>query len=141
MSSGGRNPVDVNEVAKRHESRILISVLSEFLLLGMDRVGALSTASSKTDMWALAAAGVMDAVHSPVNRIEIPRLMRYNGFKDPRVYPTLVPGDLEKIDLSEFASFITSMTGAGALVPDDELERRVKDMGGLSGTSARRLPI
>ena len=54
LSSGGRRPLDVNEIVKRYESRTALSVLGEFVLLGMDGTGSFALSSSKTTLFAQA---------------------------------------------------------------------------------------
>jgi hypothetical protein len=56
--------------------------------------------------------------------------MRVNGV-DPKLWPTLEHGDIESPELKEIASFVSNLTDAGVLVPDETLERRMRELAGL----------
>lgn len=45
--------------------------------------------------------------------------------------PKLVHGDIEKQDLTQFADYVEKMTAIGLLTPDENLERKVREMGSL----------
>lgn len=121
LTTSGRNPVDINEIIKRHESRTLISVLAEFLVLGLDKVGSFALSSDKTDLMVLALGALIGAIEDVFNRYAIPRLMALN-YVDRSLWPELGHGDIETPSLSELATFLTAATGTGVIVPDEGLE-------------------
>jgi hypothetical protein len=54
-----------------------------------------------------------------------------NGWSTERI-PSLVPGDIESVDLNELGEFITKLSGAGApLFPNKNLENHLKKIAGL----------
>lgn len=125
LNSGGRRPVDVDAIIKRYESRILITLLCEFLVLGMDKVGSLALSSDKTDMFARALGALLDAFVAVMNRIAIPRLMRINAV--PReLWPKLTHGDIEKDDVTKLVTNIAALSSAGAITLDDEIDAHLK---------------
>ncbi|MAH47739.1 hypothetical protein CMI37_18100 [Candidatus Pacearchaeota archaeon] len=142
LSSGGRRPLDVNEIVKRYESRIAMSVLGEFVMLGMDNVGSFALSSNKTHLFAQALGSYLEQISEVFNRVAIPKLLKYNGIS-PELYPKLVFEDIETPDLGELAGAIGALSSAGVLTPDDELERWVRDFGNMpmpDTTSEREEP-
>lgn len=130
LNSGGRRPIDINEIIKRHESRQAITVLGEFVLLGMDKVGSFALASTKTSLFAQALGTYLDAIAEVINNHAIPKLLRLNGVSS-ELFPVLHYEDIETADLNELAASLASLTGAGIITPDDELEEYVRDFADL----------
>ena len=142
LSAGGRRPIDVNEIIKRYESRIAMSMLGEFILLGTESVGSFALADSKTSLFAQALGTYLDSIASVINNEAIPRLMRLNNFPES-CFPRLSYDDIETPDVAAFASSLSSLVGAGVLTPDDKLEDYVREYSNLPKTesiSARMEP-
>ena len=131
LSSGGRRPLDVDQIIKRYESRVALSVMGEFILTGVDSHGSFSLASSKTALFAQSLGVYLQAIASVFNEQAIPRLMRLNGWTDVDNYPKLVFSDIETPDVQELAGALTGLVTAGIITPDDELESWVRDFSGL----------
>jgi phage gp29-like protein len=130
LASGGRRPIDVNEIVKRYESRIAMSVLGEFVLLGMDSVGSFSLSSNKTHLFSQAIGSYLQQISEVFTQFAIPKLLKYNGVP-PEYFPRLAFEDIETPDLNELAGAIGTLSSAGVLTPDDELEKWVRDFGNM----------
>jgi len=133
LSAGGRRPIDVNEIIKRYESRIAMSMLGEFILLGSESVGSFALADSKTALFAQALGTYLDSIASIINNEAIPKLMRLNNFPEA-CYPKLAYDDIETPDLAALSGALSSLVGAGVLTPDDKLEEYVREYGNLPAT-------
>jgi len=131
LSSGGRRPLDVNEIVKRYESRTALSVLGEFVLLGMDGTGSFALSSSKTALFAQALGTYLQSIATTFNEQAIAPLMRLNGFKDVSCYPKLVFSDIETPDVRELGAALTGLAGAGLITPDDTLEKWIREFANL----------
>ena len=81
LSAGGSKQFDVDAIINRYEKRILMSVLAQFLMLGMDRVGALSLSRDQTDLFNMSVNVIADIVSETITKIALPRLMRLNGLE------------------------------------------------------------
>lgn len=125
---------------RRHHSRMAMSLLAEFLLLGMDAQGSFALADSKTNLFAVALGSVLDSIAEVFNRQAIPRLCELNGIP-VELHPKLVHGDIENVDITAFASAITSLVTAGVLVPDEATERKVREVLGLPEAEFREAPM
>ena len=130
LSAGGRRPIDVNEIIKRYESRIAMSMLGEFILLGSESVGSFALADSKTSLFAQALGTYLDSIASELNNQAIPKLMRLNGFEEHN-FPSLAYDDIETPELAELTGALSGLVGAGVLTPDDKLEDFVRDYANL----------
>lgn len=133
LSSGGQRQFDTNAIINRYDTRIAMTVLADFIFLGHEQSGSWSLSSSKTDMFALACGAFLDIICETFNSQGIPALIDMNGqhFEGITDYPKLNHGDIEDVDVKEFAAFIKDMTGIGVLVPDDSLEDYVRQVGHL----------
>ncbi len=47
LSSGGSRQFDTDKIIQRYDQRIAMSILSDFILLGSDRVGSYALGTSK----------------------------------------------------------------------------------------------
>ena len=56
--------------------------------------------------------------------------MRLNGFKDEDS-PTIAYGEVSHVDLREMSEYISKLTAAGLLMPDERLEEFLRDIAGL----------
>jgi hypothetical protein len=80
MSTGGTRQIDTDKVQKRHESRMLMVFLAQFLILGQDKVGTQALGTTFTELFGTALGATMDKIASVFNRFAIRR--RPNGCRD-----------------------------------------------------------
>lgn len=131
LSTGGRRQIDTNETIKRYESRIAMSVLAEFIMLGTDAHGSFALASSKTELFAAALGGMLDSIQAVLNNFAVDRLMRLNPLFPRESWPHFQHGDIEKPPLDEIGMFIQRVAGANLITPDSEVENKVREIAGL----------
>lgn len=133
LASNSKRQFDTNAIIDRYDKRIATSVLADFVMLGQQQVGSFALADSKTHIFALAIGTYLDVICEVFNNQAIPRLIDLNGdhFKGITDYPKMVHGDIEDVDLTQFATFIKEMVGTGVIVPDEALEEEVRRVGGL----------
>ena len=131
LQSGGRRPIDTNEIIKRLESRIAISLLGESVLLGMQgNVGSWALSSTKTHMLAISLRAIRDSITQTINRFAIPRIMQANKWPIDAA-PTLELGDFETDDAGELVTTLVNATGSGLLAPGPELEAYLRSRLGV----------
>lgn len=124
LASGGTGRINPDGAIRRYESRVLISLLSEFLLLGVDGVGARAVADPKINMVNLAISAICDTMTDAINKRAVAPLMRLNGV--PReLWPTIEHGPIDVPDLPEIVDMVTKLTGANVVIPSDEIQRWV----------------
>jgi hypothetical protein len=130
LSTGGRRQFDTTGVITRWDTRIAMSVLADFVLLGHEKVGSFALASNKTDIFAVALGAMLDTITEVINRYAIPRLLALNPFTFDQP-PLLEHGDIETVDLEEIADYVSKLLTAGAIVATPKLERHLLQNAGL----------
>ena len=124
VSTGGRRQFDTSQIIERYDTRIAMTVLADFVLLGHQKVGSFALSSDKTELFGVAMGAFLDLICEVFNKQAIPRLIDLNGehFKGITDYPKLVHGDIETQDLGQLGDFISKMVGVGAITPDEKIE-------------------
>jgi phage gp29-like protein len=130
LSSGGNRQFDTDKVISRYDQRIAMTVLSDFILLGHERVGSFALGTSKMDLWTMSVDAIANSVAETFNQYAIPRLLKYNGM-NPQLAPKLAYGDVASVDLTEIADFVQKLTASGAITPDERLEQYLRDIANL----------
>jgi len=139
LSTGGKRQFDTTAIIQRYDQRIAVTVLADFILLGMQKVGSYALASSKTSLFAVAIGTFLDEIESVFNTHAIPRLFKLNGFKLDKL-PSLKHGDIETPDLEELGNFVSKLSGAGMeLFPDEQLENHLRKVANLPLKSGDKL--
>ena len=140
LNTGGRREFNTNEIISRYDSRIAMSVLADFVLLGHEKVGSFALASSKTELFAVALGAWLDSITEILNRQAIPRLLALNtfAFDEP---PKLAHGDIETIDMGQIAEYVSKLVGAGVLTPETSLERHLRANAGLPEVDTEQLEL
>ena len=130
LNSGGSRQFDTDKVISRYDQRIAMSVLSDFILLGHERTGSFALGSSKIDLWTMAIEAICKSIAEVINYHAIPRLLKMNGMKIGST-PQLVYSEVSHIDLTEIADYVSKLTTAGAITPDEEMEEFLRGLAGL----------
>lgn len=130
VTSGGSRQVNTDVTIQRYEHRMLMTFMAEFLLLGSQGGGSFALAKDKTDLMVVALTSIIDSILATFNREAVSRLMRLNGFPAD-VWPRLEHGDVESPNLEEVATYVTNLINAGAITPDDALEKKLRQYGSL----------
>lgn len=133
LTSGGRRQFDTNAIINRYDTRIAMTTLSDFIMLGHQHVGSFALSSDKTHLFSVALGAYLDIICEVFNNQAIPRLIgmnaeHFNGITD---YPKMVHGDVEAPVLSDLSAFIRELTGCGVIMPDEALEDYVRKVANL----------
>lgn len=133
LSTGGTRQFDTNAIINRYDTRIAMTVLADFIILGHDKTGSWALSSDKTELFAVAIGAFLDIICETFNSQGIPSLIDINGkhFAGITEYPKMTHGDIEDADIIKLAAFIKDMTGIGVLIPDDSLEDYIRQAGHL----------
>ena len=133
LSTGGKRNFDTNATIDRYDTRMAMTVLADFVLLGHQKVGSFALSDNKTEMFSLAIGAFLDIICEEFNKKAIPYLVDMNGeqFGGITDYPELVHGDIETQDIGKLGDYIQKMTGIGVLQPDAGLEDFVRQQAGL----------
>jgi hypothetical protein len=122
LSSGNsRRQFDVDKIINRYDKRIAITMLAQFIMLGMDRVGSFALSSTQNDLFKLAVQSYINRIADTINNYAIPRLFRLNptlgkGNKLPR----FIPSNIAVPNLTELSSYINALVKAAILPTDND---------------------
>ena len=130
LSSGGSRQFDTDKVISRYDQRISMSVLTDFILLGHERVGSFSLGSQKMDLWTMSIDSIAKSIAEVINQYAIPRLIKLNSM-DSELMPYLTYGSVSSVDLGELADYVQKLVSAGALMPDENLEAYLREQASL----------
>ena len=130
LNSGGSRQFDTDKIIQRYDQRISMSILSDFILLGHDRVGSYSLGASKMDLWSMAVDSIAKNIAEVFNQYAVPRLLKLNGMDTSRA-PQIAYGSVSHVDLMEIADFVSKLVQSGTIVPDQNLEHYLRDIAGL----------
>jgi len=139
LTAGGSRQFDITQVIAQLNSEIAMSMMTDFLLIGHEQIGARSLATDKRAVFSHAAASFLDSVCETVNRFAIPALVRLNGWPGA-LAPTLQHGPVAEIELNELTQFIERTANAGLLFPDEGLEQYLRARALLPPAPARTVP-
>jgi phage gp29-like protein len=130
LSASGGRQFDTGAVIQRYDQRIAMSLLSDFLLLGSDRVGSFALGTAKIDLWTLAVDSIAKSIAEVVNQFAIPRLLQLNAMRTDKM-PQLTYGQVSSVELTEVADYVSKLVGVGAIMPDQGLEAHLRQLGDL----------
>lgn len=142
LSTGSRRQFDTNAIIERYDTRIAMTVLADFILLGHQQVGSFALSSDKTKLFAVAIGAYLDVICETFNNKAIPQLIDMNAdsFKGITDYPRLCHGDIESQDLAELGAYIKDLTAAGIITPDSSLEDYIREQASLPERSDEPMP-
>ena len=133
LSTGGQRQFDTTAIIERYDSRIAMTCMADFILLGHQQVGSFALSSDKTKMFAMAIGSYLNIICEVFNNQAIPALIDLNGdhFAGITDYPKLVHGDVEDANLDKLGDFIVKMVNCGVLLPDEGIEDFTRKTAGL----------
>lgn len=133
LTSGGQRQFDTSAVIERYDSRMAMTCMADFILLGHQNVGSFALSSDKTKMFSMAIGSYLDIICEVFNNQAIPALIDINGdyFSGITDYPTLTHGDVEDANLEKLGDYISKMITCGALIPDESVEDFVREQAGM----------
>ena len=140
LSTGGSRQFDTNAIINRYDTRIAMTVMADFILLGHQGTGSYALSSDKSQLFKEAIKTYLDIICEVFNRQAIPRLIEANGqhFQGITDYPKLVHGDVEHIDLGVLGDFLQKMSASGILMPDEDMEDYVREAAQLPKRNASK---
>ena len=136
LSAAGTSMSDFDNVISRYEKRILMTTLSQFLMLGQDNVGALATFEGGDDLFTRSINSLADNIAATFTQYAIPRLLKLNGIDDANgIKLEHTPAD--SVDPESIAAFLQQAGTFVTWTPEDEI--MLRDLLGLPEKSVEEL--
>jgi len=137
LSSNSNRQFDTNSVINRHDQRIAITMLSDIVMMGGDKVGSFALAKTKESMLAAALDAQLANVLDILNEIAVPRLFALNTFTGLTGLPKFKVTSVITPNLTELGNFIKALSGAQMpLFPDIDLENYLRRLVNFPEVSA-----
>ena len=120
VASPGAAKVDTDVVISRYNKQILMSALSQFLMLGMDNVGALATFQGANDFFTLTLNAVADTIAETFTKFAVERLLALNGYEPTGIRLEHSPAG--SVQPALIAEALAKLLAAGAMTMTAEDE-------------------
>jgi hypothetical protein len=130
LTTGGMKQMDTNKIVERYERRMAMSLLTDILLMGHERVGSLALSRDKTTLIGRALAGILGAIAAQINRVAVPEIYALNGWPTEAMCQ-FKPGDIENADLKTLGGYLANLGRVGLVTPDPTLENELRQLAGL----------
>ncbi len=148
LSSGGKREFDTGAIISRYETRMAMSVLAQWLMLGMNSIGSYALSQDQSDFFRLGLEGTITTFCEQFNKQAVDRLLAVNPHINAKDKPKMVGKLSIAPDYSKFANAVNQLVQAQVLDPTDmRLRARVMDVMGLPApivdltpTTAQPLP-
>lgn len=130
LSSPGQKQIPADPVIRRYDSRIAMSVMADFLMLGTEKTGSFAMASQKSSNFMKALEFYMGNIASALNKQVVQRLCLINNIP-PELWPEICPGQVAAPDLKELGLFLQQVAGAGLITPSHDTENELREIADL----------
>jgi hypothetical protein len=130
LSTGGQRAIDIDKTKRRYSQEMAMSLLAEFILVGMDKGGSYALHDSKTDAFALSLRSILENVADVFNRFGVTRLCKLNGCP-PELIPKMRHGDIAAPPLKDISAYVQQLASAGMIMYDAKTEGRLREYGDL----------
>jgi hypothetical protein len=127
LTSTSRKTFDTNAIIVRKSNEMAQSILMDFVMLGNTGVGSFSLGEAKIDLWTMAVEAIAKSISDTFNKNAIGSLLKWNNMTVSNP-PKLTFGEVSNVDLNELGNFLKNAAAAGALVPDAELLKYVRQV-------------
>jgi hypothetical protein len=127
LNSQGTKNFDTNAIIQRKSNEMAMSILMDFMMMGHTDTGSFALGTAKIDLWTMAVEAVAKSIADTFNKFAIEKLLKWNKMSVDNP-PKLVFGEVSNVDLNELGTFIQKMVQSGALVPDPELLKFVREI-------------
>jgi len=137
LSSPGAKQFDTTAIINRYSKEIAISLLAQFVMLGMERTGSYALSKDIMDLFHLSLEGWADSIASTFNQQAVSTLFSLNGVTN-RPLPYIVHTQVRKQALKDMSSYVKTLVDADALDVDEEIKSLLKKYGRLTEFSEIR---
>lgn len=136
VPSPGEKQYNVSETINRYSKEIAMTVLAQFIMLGMERTGSYALAKELVDIFYMSLEGWADYIATTINRQGIKLLFQLNGITEN--IPYLVHTSVRRQALRDMAYYVSSLFDENKVSLDKDLRDYLKRYGRLYEHSEAR---
>ena len=129
LASSGTRQFDTSRVINRYDTRIALTVMADFLLLGQQKQGSYALSDTKSKMFYQSLMSLLGNIAETINTQAVPELFELNGWERD-VLPYFAHGKAEPVNLEALGNFLERLTNMG-MVLDDQLENHLRGIADL----------
>jgi len=131
LSAAGSRQFSTNDIIKRYDQRIVMSVLSQILLMGTDKVGSFALGQEHKNILLTAIDGWLNGIADVFNRFAIPKVFKLNNIKLKK-NPQLAFEKLNTPDIAQLSESLSKLGGIlGFIFPNEKDEKYLRSIIGL----------
>lgn len=109
LSTGGQRQFDTNAIINRWDQRIAITLLSDIVMLGADKVGSFALADVKKSLLSASLEAQLGRIADVINSKAVTQLFEFNTFPEGNGNPQIVPGEIEVPDLQDIVLVLNGL--------------------------------
>ena len=121
-NGGGTGNLGLMDSVNHHDVMIFRSILAGFMTTGSQTYGNYGSTKSYADLFLYAEQAAANFIENEYGRQVIKPFCDRNFDMVKRPYPKLRFADVQKIDMQQVATAVSSFKSAGIIRPDDDLE-------------------
>lgn len=130
LASPGQKQVPADPVIRRYESRMLMTMAAEFLMLGTEKQGSFALGATKSQNFVKSLEWYVNVIADTLNRTAVARLYDANNVA-PEIRARIVPGDLDTPDLKDLGLFLSQIAAHSLIHPTPKVEARLRELADL----------
>ena len=116
------------EMILHHDRQILKAFLAHFLDLGATGSGSMALSNDQSELFLQSLKYVCKLIQEEINKAIVELVdLNFPKSKDGK-YPTLEFGSIGQVDFEKLATGLFRLAQGGIIVPDDDLERHVRNL-------------
>lgn len=132
LSSPGQKQIPADPVIRRYESRMLMAMAAEFLMLGTEKQGSFALGATKSENFIKSLEWYVNQIADTLNRTAVARLYDANNVP-VTLRAKIVPGDLDTPDLKDLGLFLSQVAAHGLIHATPKVEARLRELADLPG--------
>lgn len=131
---GSRRQFDSDKIINRYRKSIAVTLLAQFIMLGMDRVGSFALGKNQNDLFLTAVQSLLSKLAAYLNRVAVPMLFAQNPHFLPlgSRLPRLTAGRVTDPNLNELSNFVMRLGNSGFMLPKARILSELEEIAGLS---------
>jgi hypothetical protein len=131
--------ISTNDVINRLSKMIAVSVMAQFIMLGMDRIGSFALGKAIQDLWLTAIDGYAKAIADCIHKFATKPLFELNPkFAGLKNLPRIKSSRVNVPSIEELSKMIKELSAAQILPEDPELLEEVLRVSRLPNTAFER---
>lgn len=125
-SGGGRGLETYDKAIHRYRQEILMSTLTSFIALGMEKSGSYALVRGQKDFFQVSLHGWISNIEDTLNNFAVKKLFGLNDF-GVKELPKIKAGKIGEVDLNILSNYIQRLAQVGAMEIDDNLKEYLRD--------------